>query len=51
MLTIPSRLSFTAFYRFSPFLTKEDPDESMIAGAMALQAVGKVKDLLTGSEE
>jgi hypothetical protein len=29
----------------------EDPDESMMAGAMARQAVGKVKDLLTGSEE
>ncbi len=29
----------------------EDLDESMIAGAMARQAVGKVKDLLTGSEE
>ena len=28
----------------------EDPDESMMAGAMARQAVGKVKDLLTGSE-
>ncbi len=29
----------------------EDPDESMMAGAMARQAVGKVKDLLTGTEE
>ena len=29
----------------------EDPDESMIGGAMARQTVGKVKDLLTGSEE
>lgn len=29
----------------------EDPDESMMAGAMARQAVGKVKDLLTGNEE
>ena len=28
----------------------EDPDESMIAGAIARQTVGKVKDLLTGSE-
>ncbi len=28
-----------------------DPDESMMAGAMARQAVGKVKDLLTGAEE
>ena len=28
----------------------EDPDESMMAGAMARQAVGKVKDLLTGRE-
>ena len=29
----------------------EDPDESMIGGAMARQTVGKVKDVLTGSEE
>jgi hypothetical protein len=29
----------------------EDPDESMMAGAMARQAVGKIKDVLTGSEE
>ncbi len=29
----------------------EDPDESMIGGAMARQTAGKVKDLLTGSEE
>ena len=29
----------------------EDPDESMIGGAMARQTLGKVKDLLTGSEE
>jgi len=29
----------------------EDPDESMIAGALARQTAGKVKDLLTGSEE
>jgi hypothetical protein len=29
----------------------QDPDESMMAGAMARQAVGKVKDLLTGTEE
>ncbi len=29
----------------------EDPDESMIAGAMVRQTVGKVKDLLTGGEE
>ena len=29
----------------------EDPDESMIGGAMVRQTVGKVKDLLTGSEE
>ena len=28
----------------------EDPDESMIAGAMARQTLGKVKDFLTGSE-
>ena len=28
----------------------EDPDESMMAGAMARQAAGKVKDMLTGSE-
>ena len=29
----------------------EDPDEGMIGGAMARQTVGKVKDLLTGSEQ
>jgi hypothetical protein len=29
----------------------QDLDESMMAGAMARQAVGKVRDLLTGSEE
>ena len=29
----------------------EDPDESMIAGSMVRQVAGKVKDLLTGSEE
>ena len=28
----------------------EDPDESMIGGAMARQTLGKVKDLLTGGE-
>jgi len=28
----------------------QDPDEAMMAGAMARQAVGKVKDLLTGRE-
>lgn len=28
-----------------------DPDNSMMAGAMARQAVGKVKDMLTGSED
>ncbi|MDP9350899.1 MAG: hypothetical protein M3P51_05085 [Chloroflexota bacterium] len=28
----------------------EDPDESMIGGAMARQTLGKVKDVLTGSE-
>ncbi len=29
----------------------EDPDESMIGGAMARQTVGKVKDVLTGNQE
>ncbi len=29
----------------------EDPDESMIGGAIVRQTLGKVKDLLTGSEE
>jgi hypothetical protein len=29
----------------------QDPDESMMAGAMARQAVGKVKDMLTGSDD
>ncbi len=29
----------------------EDPDESMIGGAMARQTLGKVKDVLTGSQE
>ena len=29
----------------------QDPDESMMAGAMARQAAGKVKDLMTGSED
>ncbi len=29
----------------------EDPDESMIGGAMVRQTVGKVKDLLTGGDE
>jgi len=29
----------------------EDPDEGMIGGAMARQTVGKVKDLLTGTEK
>ncbi len=29
----------------------EDPDESMIGGAMARQTVGKVKDLLVGESE
>ncbi len=29
----------------------EDPDESMGVGPMARQAIGKVKDVLTGSEE
>ncbi len=29
----------------------EDPDESMMAGPMARQAAGKVKDMITGSEE
>ena len=29
----------------------EDPDEGMIAGAMVRQTVGKVQDLVTGSEE
>ena len=29
----------------------EDPDKGMIGGAMARQTVGKVKDLLTGSEQ
>lgn len=29
----------------------EDPDESMVAGAMARQAAGKVKDVLTGRDD
>ncbi len=29
----------------------EDPDESMIGGAMARQTLGKVKDVLTGNQE
>ena len=29
----------------------EDPDESMIGGAMVRQTLGKVKDVLTGSPE
>ncbi len=39
------RLQFTV-----PRGGTEDPDESMIAGAMARQMVGKAKDLLTGGE-
>jgi len=39
------RLQFTV-----PRSGTEDPDESMIGGAMARQTVGKVKDLLTGGE-
>ncbi len=41
--------------RSAPFAVPEggteDPDESMIGGAMVRQTVGKVKDLLTGGEE
>lgn len=34
-----------------PQSATQDPDESMIAGSMARQVVGKVKDLFTGGEE